>query len=76
MANSNKSFSREILTSRSRTALHPKGMAVAKIGIAINQARGRPRPAENERGCLFVDVDAFGRQAEVFSRRPNMVQEA
>lgn len=42
----------------------PKGTAVAKIGMAVNRTWKDEGGNEKEE-CTFVDVDAFGRQAEV-----------
>lgn len=42
----------------------PRGTAVAKIGLAINRSF-RTESGEQRDETTFVDVDAFGRQAEV-----------
>jgi single-strand DNA-binding protein len=45
----------------------PKGTAVAKIGLAVNR-RWRTETGEEREEVTFVDVEAFGRQAEVLSQ--------
>ncbi len=45
----------------------PKGTAVAKIGLAINRKWRDESGAEKEE-VTFVDVDAFGKQAEAISQ--------
>lgn len=44
-----------------------KGTAVAKIGLAINR-EWKDESGQKKEECTFVDVDAFGRQAEVISQ--------
>lgn len=56
----------------------PKGTAVAKIGLAINR-QWKTESGEQKEEVTFVDVDAFGRQAEVISQylkkgRPLLVE--
>lgn len=41
----------------------PKGMAIAKIGVAVNRV-WRNEAGENKEEVTFVDVDVFGRTAE------------
>jgi single-strand DNA-binding protein len=41
----------------------PKGMAIAKLGLAVNRA-WRTETGELKEEVTFVDVDAFGKQAE------------
>src|ERR1700740_2234762 len=45
----------------------PKGMAVAKIGLAINRT-WKSETGETKEEVTFVDVDAFGRQAETIGQ--------
>lgn len=45
----------------------PKGTAVAKIGLAINR-EWKDESGQKKEEVTFVDVDAFGRQAEVISQ--------
>jgi single-strand DNA-binding protein len=56
----------------------PKGTAVAKIGLAVNRS-WRTETGETREEVTFVDVDAFGRQAETIGQylkkgRPLMVE--
>ncbi|MBI3417128.1 MAG: single-stranded DNA-binding protein [Verrucomicrobia bacterium] len=56
----------------------PKGMAIAKIGIAVNR-NWKTETGEAKEEVTFVDVDAFGRQAEVIAQymkkgRPLLVE--
>src|SRR5207245_8202895 len=45
----------------------PKGMAIAKLGLAINRT-WKNEAGETKEEVTFVDVDSFGRQAEVISQ--------
>ena len=45
----------------------PKGTAVARIGLAVNRT-WKSESGETKEETTFVDVDAFGRQAEVISQ--------
>ena len=45
----------------------PKGMAIAKIGIAVNRT-WRTETGEQKEEVTFVDVDAFGKQAETLGQ--------
>lgn len=45
----------------------PKGMAIAKIGLAVNRT-WRNEAGESKEEVTFVDVDAFGRQAETLAQ--------
>lgn len=45
----------------------PKGMAIAKIGLAVNRV-WRNEAGESKEDVTFVDVDAFGRQAETLAQ--------
>jgi single-strand DNA-binding protein len=56
----------------------PKGTAVAKIGLAINRT-WKDDTGQQKEEVTFVDVDAFGRSAEVISQylkkgRPILVE--
>lgn len=56
----------------------PKGTAVAKIALAINRT-WKDESGQQKEEVTFVDVDAFGRQAEVISQylkkgRPILVE--
>jgi single-strand DNA-binding protein len=45
----------------------PKGTAVAKIGLAVNRV-WRTETGENREEVTFVDLDAFGKQAETLAQ--------
>ncbi len=45
----------------------PKGTAVAKLGLAVNRS-WTTETGEKREEATFVDVDAFGKQAEVISQ--------
>ena len=45
----------------------PKGTAIAQLGLAINRVY-KTETGENKEEVTFVDVDAFGRSAEVISQ--------
>src|SRR4249920_3439226 len=45
----------------------PKGMAIAKIGLAVNR-NWTTESGEKKEEVTFVDVDAFGRQAETLAQ--------
>ncbi len=56
----------------------PKGTAIAKLGLAVNR-QWRSESGEQKEEVTFVDVDAFGKQAEVIGQylkkgRPIMVE--
>ncbi|HYG25123.1 MAG TPA: single-stranded DNA-binding protein [Verrucomicrobiae bacterium] len=45
----------------------PKGTAIAKIGLAVNRT-WKNEAGESKEEVTFVDVDAFGRQAETIGQ--------
>ena len=45
----------------------PKGMAIAKLGMAINR-NWTTESGEKKEEVTFVDVDAFGKQAETIGQ--------
>lgn len=45
----------------------PKGLAIAKIGLAVNRT-WRNEAGEQKEEVTFVDVDAFGKQAETLGQ--------
>lgn len=45
----------------------PKGVAIAKIGLAVNRT-WRSETGETKEEVTFVDIDAFGRQAETIGQ--------
>ena len=78
MANFNKVILAGNLTRDPELRYTPKGTAIAKIGLAINRS-WKTETGETREEVTFVDVDAFGRQAEVISQylkkgRPILVE--
>jgi single-strand DNA-binding protein len=63
MANFNKVILAGNLTRDPELRYTPKGMAIAKIGLAINRT-WKNEAGETKEEVTFVDVDAFGRTAE------------
>ena len=45
----------------------PKGTAIAKIGLAVNRT-WRNEAGETKEEVTFVDIDAFGKQAETLGQ--------
>lgn len=57
----------------------PKGTAVAKIGLAVNRSWKDAESGEMREEVTFIDVTAFGRQAETVAQyvkkgRPLMIE--
>ena len=46
----------------------PKGVAIAKIGLAVNRNWRDPASGELKEEVTFVDIDAFGKQAETLGQ--------
>jgi len=67
MANFNKVILAGNLTRDPELRYTPKGMAVAKLGLAINRT-WKSESGESKEEVTFVDVDAWGRQAEVIAQ--------
>src|ERR1700746_3873819 len=67
MANFNKVILAGNLTRDPELRYTPKGTAVAKIGLAINRT-WKTETGETKEEVTFVDVDAFGRQAETIGQ--------
>ena len=67
MANFNKVFLMGNLTRDPELRYTPKGQAVAKLGLAVNR-RYTTESGEAREEVTFVDVDAWGKQAEVISQ--------
>jgi len=63
MANFNKVLLMGNLTRDPELRYTPKGTAVATIGVAVNR-RWKDENGQPREETTFVDVDAFGRQAE------------
>src|SRR6266436_6573568 len=78
MANFNKVILAGNLTRDPELRYTPKGMAIAKFGLAINR-NWKTETGESKEEVTFVDVDAFGRQAETIAQymkkgRPILVE--
>ncbi len=67
MANFNKVILAGNLTRDPELRYTPKGMAIAKIGLAINR-RWKSETGEMKDETTFVDVDAFGKTAETIGQ--------
>jgi single-strand DNA-binding protein len=67
MANLNKVFLMGNLTRDPELRYTPKGTAVAKLGLAVNRV-WKTETGETKEEVTFVDVDAFGRQAETIGQ--------
>jgi single-strand DNA-binding protein len=79
MANYNKVILIGNLTRDPELRYTPKGMAIAKIGIAVNRNWRDANSGELKEEVTFVDVDAFGKQAETLGNymkkgRPIMIE--
>jgi single-strand DNA-binding protein len=78
MANYNKVILIGNLTRDPELRFSSKGMAIAKISLAINR-NWRDASGEAKEETTFVDIDAFGKQAETLGQymkkgRPLMVE--
>jgi len=78
MANFNKVILAGNLTRDPELRYTPKGLAIAKFGLAINRT-WKSETGETKEEVTFVDIDAFGRQAEVIAQymkkgRPFLVE--
>ena len=78
MANFNRVILAGNLTRDPELRYTPKGVAIAKITLAINRT-WKSETGEQKEEVTFVDVDAFGRQAEVVGQymkkgRPFLVE--
>jgi single-strand DNA-binding protein len=78
MANFNKVILAGNLTRDPELRYTPKGTAIAKFGLAINRT-WKTETGETKEEVTFVDVDSFGRQAEVIAQymkkgRPLLVE--
>ncbi|MBE7499319.1 MAG: single-stranded DNA-binding protein [Verrucomicrobiales bacterium] len=67
MASFNKVILAGNLTRDPELRYTPKGTAIAKLGLALNRTF-TTEGGEKREEVTFVDVDAFGRQAEVISQ--------
>jgi single-strand DNA-binding protein len=78
MASFNKVILAGNLTRDPELRYTPKGTAVARIGLAMNRT-WKTETGETKEEVTFVDVEAFGRQAEVIAQymkkgRPFLVE--
>src|SRR5947209_3599800 len=78
MANFNKVILAGNLTRDPEMRYTPKGTAVTKIGMAVNRS-WKSETGEMKEEVTFVDVEAWGRQAEVIAQymkkgRPFLVE--
>lgn len=67
MASFNKVILAGNLTRDPELRYTPKGTAIARIGLAMNRS-WKTETGETKEEVTFVDVDAFGRQAEVIAQ--------
>ena len=67
MANYNKVILAGNLTRDPELRYTPKGTAIAKIGLAINRS-WKTETGETREEVTFVDIDAFGKQAELIGQ--------
>ena len=78
MASFNKVILAGNLTRDPELRYTPKGTAVAKIGLAVNRT-WKTESGETKEEVTFIDIDAWGRQAEVIAQylrkgRPLLVE--
>ncbi|MGD1089277.1 MAG: single-stranded DNA-binding protein [Verrucomicrobiota bacterium] len=79
MANFNKVILAGNLTRDPELRYTPKGTAVARITLAVNRVYSSGEGGEKKEEVSFVDVDVWGRQAEVIAQymkkgRPLLVE--
>lgn len=55
------------LTRDPETRVTPGGLTIAKLGLAVNR-RYRTKEGEQKDEVTFVDIDAFGTQAETIAK--------
>jgi single-strand DNA-binding protein len=67
MANFNKVILAGNLTRDPELRYTPKGIAICKFGLAINR-NWTTESGEKKEEVTFVDIDAFGRQAETIAQ--------
>jgi single-strand DNA-binding protein len=67
MASFNKVILMGNLTRDPELRYTPKGTALARIGLAVNRS-WRTETGEQKEEVTFVDVDAYGRQAETIAQ--------
>lgn len=67
MASFNKVILAGNLTRDPELRYTPKGMAVAKLGLAVNRT-WKSESGEMKEEVSFIDIEAWGRQAEVIAQ--------
>jgi single-strand DNA-binding protein len=67
MASFNKVILMGNLTRDPELRYTPKGTAVARLGLAVNRV-WKTETGENREEVTFVDIDAYGKQAETISQ--------
>ncbi|MBM3880127.1 MAG: single-stranded DNA-binding protein, partial [Verrucomicrobia bacterium] len=67
MASFNKVILAGNLTRDPELRYTPKGTAIARLGLAVNRTY-RTEAGEQKDEVTFIDIDAFGRQAEVIGQ--------
>jgi len=68
MAHLNKVFLMGRLTRDPEVRYTPSGMAIAKLGLAVNRTWRSQESREKNEETTFIDVDAFGKQAETLGQ--------
>lgn len=66
-ASYNKVFLMGNLTRDPETRVTPGGLTITKLGLAVNR-RYRTKEGEQREETTFVDIDAFGAQAETIQK--------
>ena len=79
MASYNKVILMGNLTRDPELQYLPSGTAVARVGIAVNRVYNDRQSGEKKEEVCFVDLDAFGRTAEIINEyfqkgRPILVE--
>jgi len=67
MPNLNKVMLMGNLTRDPEIKYTPKGTAIAQIGMAVNRTFTMPESGEKREEVTFIDVEAYGKQAEVIA---------
>lgn len=67
MANFNKVILAGNLTRDPELRYTPKGLAIAKFGLAVNR-KWTGEDGQTREEAMFIDVDAFGKQAELIGQ--------
>ena len=67
MANFNKVYLMGNLTREPELRVTPGGLSICKFGLAVNRAY-TDREGNKKEETTFVDIDSFGKQAELISK--------